>query len=230
MENQKRVRGRLSREVLVAAALEIADREGLEALSMRRLGAELGVDPTAAYRHFPDKKTLLAGVVEAVLTGADVETDPAAPWQDQFREVALAYRRALLAHSPAVARLAATTPLNSLESLRIVEHAVAVLAAADVPLPEAVAAMQAVGQLTTGSVLLEAFWREWVASGGEVHLSPPMLPHPELPVLSSAPAEDFLSPEQVFEFGLAAVVGGLEGRSGGEADDSLGMRAARRPT
>jgi len=211
MADENRTRGRLSREVLIAAALEIADREGLEALSMRRLGKELGVDATAAYRHLPDKKALLVGVVEAVLSGADIETEPSAPWQQQFREVARAYRQALLSHSPAVARLAATQPLNTLESLRIVEHAVAVLVAAGIPLPRAVTAMQTVGQLTTGSVLLEAFWREWAAAGGEIRLSPPMLPDPELPVLSQAAATaDFLAPEQVFEFGLAAVIGELQ--------------------
>jgi hypothetical protein len=102
-------------------------------------------------------------------------------------------------------------PLNSLESLRIVEHAATILRTAGVPLPEAVTAVQAVGQLTTGAVLLEAFWREWAAAGGEIHLSPPMLPHPELPVLSeAAAAADFLTPEQVFELGLDAVIGRLE--------------------
>ena len=179
---------------------------------MRRLGAELGVDPMAAYRHLPNKKALLAGVVEAVLAGADVETDPAAPWQEQFKEVARAYRRAMLAHSPTVARLAATTPLNSLESLRIVEHGAAILTAAGVPRAAAVSAIQAMGQLISGAVLLEAFWREHAASGGEIYLSPPLLPHPELPVLSeAAAAEDFLTPEAVFEFGLDAIVEKLAG-------------------
>ena len=103
-DEELRARPKLTREVLTAAALRIADAEGLEALSMRRLGAELGVDPMAAYRHLPNKKALLAGVVEAVLAGADVETDPAAPWQEQFKGVARAYRRAMLAHSPTVAR------------------------------------------------------------------------------------------------------------------------------
>jgi TetR/AcrR family transcriptional regulator, tetracycline repressor protein len=212
-------RQRLSRELLITTALRVADAEGLDALSMRRLGAELGVDPTAAYRHLPDKKALLAGVVEAVLAGADVETDAAAPWQDQFRAVARAYRDALLAHGPAVSRLAATLPLDSLESLRIVEHGAAILAAAGVPLGEAVTAIQAVGQLTAGSVLLEAFWREWAASGGEIKLAPPMLPHPELPVLSRAAAEaDFLTPGEVFESGLEAVLGRLEPLAGRPSD------------
>ena len=85
VHEERRAKSRLTREVLTAAALHIADAEGLEALSMRRLGAELGVDPMAAYRHLPNKKALLAGVVEAVLAGADVETDPAAPWQGHSR-------------------------------------------------------------------------------------------------------------------------------------------------
>ena len=207
----ERGRRRLSRELLIATALRIADADGLDAVSMRRLGAELGVDPTAAYRHLPDKKALLAGVVEAVLAGTDIETDADAPWQDQFRAVARAYRAALLAHSPAVARLAATLPLDSLEALRIVEHGTAILAAAGVPLQAAVTAIQAIGQLTSGSVALEAFWREWAASGGEIRLSPPMLPHADLPVLSRAAAEaDFLTPAQVFQFGLDAVLRSLE--------------------
>ena len=206
-EEERRARPKLTREALTAAALRIADAEGLEALSMRRLGAELGVDPMAAYRHLPNKKALLAGVVEAVLAGADVATDPAAPWQEQFTEVARAYRRAMLAHSPTVARLTATTPLNSLDSLRIVEHGAAILTAAGVPRAAALSAIQAVGQLVSGAVLLEAFWREHAASGGEIYLAPPLLPHPELPILSeAATAADFLAPEAVFEFGLGAIV------------------------
>jgi TetR/AcrR family tetracycline transcriptional repressor len=210
MPDAKRPRAKLTRELLIATALRIADDEGLDSLSMRRLGAELDVDPMAAYRHLPSKKALLAGVVEAVLAGSDVETDPAAPWQEQFRQVARAYRTAMLAHSPAVARLTATTPLDSLESLRIVEHGAAVLTAAGVPPADAVLAIQAVGQLTAGAVLLEAFWREWAEAGGTIHLSPPSLPRPELPVLSAAvEAGAFLPPGDVFEFGLGAIVASL---------------------
>lgn len=202
---------RLTRAALVVAALRIADAEGLDALSMRRLGAELGVDATAAYRHLPNKKDLLAGVVEAVLDGADVDTDPSTPWQEQFRIVARAYRSAMLAHSPAVSRLVATTPLSSLASMRIVEHGAAVLAAAGVPLTTSALAIQAVGQIASGAVLLEAFWREHAAAGGQVYLYPPSLPTPELPVLSAlVDAGGFGSPEEVFEFGLTAIVEHLE--------------------
>jgi len=57
----------LSRLRIAQAALAIVDRDGLEALSMRRLGAELGVEGMAIYRHFPNKAAVLAGVVEVLL-------------------------------------------------------------------------------------------------------------------------------------------------------------------
>jgi len=202
---------RLTRERLVATALRIADAEGLEALSMRRLGSELNVDPMAAYRHLPNKKALLTGIVEQVLADADVETSGADPWQEQFLQIARAYYVAMASHSPAISRLAATTPYSSVESLRIVEHGAAVLVEAGVPKEESAVAIQAVGQLATGAVLLEAFWREHAEAGGEVHLYPPSLPDRDLPVLSAvADSGGFRGPQDVFEFGLLAIVEHLE--------------------
>ncbi|MGW0130444.1 TetR/AcrR family transcriptional regulator [Streptomyces sp. NPDC003299] len=58
--------GRLNRERVLATALELVDREGLSALSMRRLGAELGVEAMALYRYAEGKDALLDGLVEAM--------------------------------------------------------------------------------------------------------------------------------------------------------------------
>ncbi|MFF7892804.1 TetR/AcrR family transcriptional regulator [Streptomyces sp. NPDC007907] len=58
--------GRLSRERVLAAALELVDRDGVSALTMRRLGAELGVEAMSLYRYAPGKTALLDGVVEAL--------------------------------------------------------------------------------------------------------------------------------------------------------------------
>ncbi|MFF5569923.1 TetR/AcrR family transcriptional regulator [Streptomyces luteogriseus] len=58
--------GRLSRKRVLAAALDLVDREGLSALTMRRLGAELGVEAMSLYRYAPGKTALLDGVVEAL--------------------------------------------------------------------------------------------------------------------------------------------------------------------
>ena len=61
-----RARPRLSREEVARAALAIVDREGLDGFSMRKLGAELRVDPMATYHYFPNKASVLDGIAEAV--------------------------------------------------------------------------------------------------------------------------------------------------------------------
>ncbi|HET6450954.1 MAG TPA: TetR family transcriptional regulator, partial [Spirochaetia bacterium] len=67
----------LTRQRIVAAALQIVDAEGLAALSMRRLGASLGVDPMAVYYHLPNKAALYDAIVEAVMAEAEWGEGPA---------------------------------------------------------------------------------------------------------------------------------------------------------
>ena len=56
----------LSRDIILSAALELVDEEGLSALSLRSLGKRLGVSQAAFYRHIPDKAALLEGISEQV--------------------------------------------------------------------------------------------------------------------------------------------------------------------
>src|SRR3984957_1507913 len=82
--------GKITREQVFATALEIIDREGADALSMRRLGAALGRDPMILYRRAPSKAALLDGGVETAL--AQLKVDPADPdWAAQLRAVARDY-------------------------------------------------------------------------------------------------------------------------------------------
>ncbi|MEU3947974.1 TetR family transcriptional regulator [Streptomyces sp. NPDC029526] len=69
--------GRLSRERVLAAALALVDEEGLSALSMRRLGAELGVEAMALYRYAASKDALLDGLVEALYLELEERLDAA---------------------------------------------------------------------------------------------------------------------------------------------------------
>jgi AcrR family transcriptional regulator len=101
--------GKITREVVLAAALDIIDREGADALSMRRLARALGRDPTILYRHAPGKAVVLDGVAETVL--AQLQVDSADPdWAAQLRAVARRYRALALAH-PHVVPLLITRPL-----------------------------------------------------------------------------------------------------------------------
>ena len=83
--------GRITRDVVLAAALELIDRDGVDGLSVRSLGRELGRDPMILYRHAPNKAALLDGVAETIL--AQLKVDPADPdWAAQLRAVARDYR------------------------------------------------------------------------------------------------------------------------------------------
>lgn len=90
---------RLSREVILAAALRIVDDEGVAALTMRRLASTLGVNPMSIYHHLPNKAAVFAGLAELVFAQLD-PADPGddVPWQDQLKVAARAYRGALRAH------------------------------------------------------------------------------------------------------------------------------------
>jgi AcrR family transcriptional regulator len=108
--------GKITRDVVLTAALEIIDCDGAEALSMRRLAGALNRDPMIIYRHAPNKAALLDGVAETVL--AQLKVDPADPdWAAQLRAIARDYRRLALAH-PHVVPLLVTRPLATPLALR----------------------------------------------------------------------------------------------------------------
>jgi AcrR family transcriptional regulator len=106
----------LTRELVLRTSLAIIDRDGVDGLSMRRLGHTLGRDPMTFYRYAPSKAAVLDGVVELVLEQLEVETtDP--DWAGQLRAVARAYRDLALTH-PRVVPLLVTRPLSTPLGLR----------------------------------------------------------------------------------------------------------------
>ncbi len=81
--------------MVVNAAIEIARRDGLNALSMRRLAEELGVSTMAAYRHVASKDTLVDDVLEAIVETISLETTES-DWQKQVEELAVRSYRVFL--------------------------------------------------------------------------------------------------------------------------------------
>ncbi|MGN6330686.1 MAG: TetR/AcrR family transcriptional regulator [Motilibacteraceae bacterium] len=87
----------LNRDVVLAAAVALADEVGVAGVSMRRLAQQLGVVPMALYKHVADKDELLDGMVDVVIG----QIDPAGPglaWKDGVRQRVLAARRSVLRH------------------------------------------------------------------------------------------------------------------------------------
>jgi AcrR family transcriptional regulator len=76
---------RLSKTAVVQRALALADADGLDALTVRRLAQELGVTPMALYWHFRSKEELLTGVATQIWTEIGTDIDPAASWSQQLR-------------------------------------------------------------------------------------------------------------------------------------------------
>ena len=75
---------RLDRARILDAAARIVGEEGMPALTMRRIGSELGADPTAVYRHFRNKQELLTELSDR-LFATKPELDPSDPWQERLR-------------------------------------------------------------------------------------------------------------------------------------------------
>jgi len=130
----------LSRERILRAALGIVDREGLDALSMRRVGEELSVEAMSLYNHVENKGALLDGVFETIL-GELPTAALAAEWPANVRERACALRSVLRAH-PNALPLFATRPAVTPASLVYVEGALRELRAADFAPREALSAFQ----------------------------------------------------------------------------------------
>jgi AcrR family transcriptional regulator len=100
----ERPRAPLSRDRVLRAAVELADRDGLDALTMRRLAQELGVEAMSLYHHVANKEAVLDGVTEVVLgemleAVADVGSPaPEDDWRGALRARILAAREVLLRH------------------------------------------------------------------------------------------------------------------------------------
>lgn len=90
-------RAGLAREGILAAALRIADAEGLAGLSMRRLAAELGVEAMSLYHHVPNKRKLLEGIVDEVWGLVDL-AEQEGDWRVALHRLCGSAHRAMLAH------------------------------------------------------------------------------------------------------------------------------------
>lgn len=123
----------LSRERILAIALEMVDSDGPEKLTMRRLGARLGVDPMAVYYYIPNKTALFDGITEVIWSGLNPGSiDPAAPWQSQLCAAMLLLRDTLRAHPRAITILG-TRPAVSPELLGTLDRMITPLVKAGMP-------------------------------------------------------------------------------------------------
>jgi AcrR family transcriptional regulator len=164
---------RLTRDLIVSAAIEVLGNVGFEHLSVRKLGEALDADPTAIYRHFRSKEELLRAMGDRSLAGV-VDDLPMESWRACIRELCIRIRAANLAH-PALASLVRGAPPRHQNELLITETILGQLRRAGFDPDASAGAYHAVIELTIGSAAIdstlasmpraarEAIYAEWRA-------------------------------------------------------------------
>jgi TetR/AcrR family transcriptional regulator, tetracycline repressor protein len=202
----------LSRDQVLGAALRIVDERGTEGLTMRRLGAELGVDPMAIYHHVPDKAALFDGLVERVLASVVLPT-PTGRWADDLRASAHAVRRTFLAHPQTIALLG-TRPPTTEAAFDVFEAITGTLLVGGFTAQEAADGVDCAARLVIGHTLTEAGRPPGGdVDGGEAEHeeAQQQLPpdcYPGLGVVARAGVRH--DPDRLFELALDGLVLGLE--------------------
>ncbi|MFI5959697.1 TetR/AcrR family transcriptional regulator C-terminal domain-containing protein [Cryptosporangium sp. NPDC051539] len=143
----------LTEEAILDAALALLDEGGLEAASIRRIAAAVGVAPNAVYTYFPDKAAVLGALVDRFL--GTVEYSSARPWRERIRGLAVDVRTRLSAH-PAVASLLMSSPMGGPNTLAIGEFLLEALDAGGLAPDAAARASYLVMVYVLGALALEA--------------------------------------------------------------------------
>lgn len=151
-----RGRERLTRDALVARAIQIGTAEGLEAVSLRRLAQELGVTPMALYRHVRDKQDLVNAMTEAVLDGIDatVGVRPDLAWTERMRLAINNYKQQMDARPLALPLSIAYTGEGPPSFWKVLEDLLAILLDAGFGRREAIVLIRLMSNLLAGYLLL----------------------------------------------------------------------------
>ena len=209
-------RTRLTRAAVVDRALALADKSGLDALTIRKLATELGVTPMALYWHFRGKDELLGALAERVWSEIDLTVDRTAPWTEQIRALLESLLKVLRAHPAAPGLLLHSEKLRAEAALNATELTLDILRTAGFN-PED-ASYAARSALWTGITLvmsepgiesLNDAERAELQRKKQVQLaSQPLARFPRL-VECAIPMTACDDPETHYRFGVDLFIGGL---------------------
>ena len=199
---------RLSREEVAAAALELLDSEGIDALSMRRLADELGVGTMTLYGYFRSKRELLDAVLDVAVPEVEAGASGAG-WRERLEELIRGARRSLERH-PALVQVRVREPVLRAEALRLAEAALTVLLDAGFSRRDATHAFRLLFTYTLGYAAFspsDAVERNRDAARAAIAA----LPAEQYPALAATREEaaDAMAGEEAFEYGLARILDGL---------------------
>ena len=197
---------RLSRPAIFQAALRLIDEEGAEALTMRRLGAEMGVEAMSLYRHVSSKEALLDGIGGQMLAELELGADDG-DWTVTAQRLMADIRAVARAH-PAAFALVGMRALNTVEAMRPVEKMLAALRAGGFPPDRAVAAFRLLSGYLRGFTLSEI--AGLTLTSGRQALADEELPADEFPTIHSLAGELGHDPtDGDFNAGIQTIIAGL---------------------
>ena len=199
----------MSRRRVLEEAVRFVDREGLEALTMRKLGAELGVEAMSLYNHVPNKGALLDGMVEVLLGELEVPPENHG-WEERIREGYRAFRRLAHEHSN-VFPLLVNRPPDTMDGVWLVEEFLKTLEEAGFGKETALHAFRALSSYTFGYAMAEI--RGFALEPDGSRLGAHRLSPEEFPRLCELRTQlENVDHDAEFEFGLDLIISGLQTR------------------
>jgi AcrR family transcriptional regulator len=207
----RKSRAPLSRERILQAAIELADEDGIEALTMRRLGRRLGVEAMSLYNHVADKEDILDGMVELVTTEFEVPTGTP-DWRTSIRSCTVSAHGVLRRH-PWASSVIESRARSGPARLRLLDATIGVLAGAGFPMPVVIRTLMALDSHTYGFTLQEQAWPFPVEAAPEMAAALAAdLPdeYPNMAAMVAFVATTRPGTILEFEFGLDLLLDGLE--------------------
>jgi AcrR family transcriptional regulator len=206
----------LSRERVLRAAIAFADANGIESLSMRKLGQELGVEAMSLYKHVANKDDMLDGMVDVVFGEIDLPSD-GVHWREAMRQRATSARQALSRHPWAIG-LTESRMKPGPANLRHHDSVIGCLRESGFSIEMAIHAYSALDNYIFGFALQEKSLpfdtSDQVGEVAEIILS--QFPADKYPYLAESVVEHITKSgweySDEFEFGLDLILDGLEKR------------------
>lgn len=208
----------LTRDAIVAAAMHLLDREGMDALSMRRLAQELNAGTTSLYWHVKDKDQLLDLILDEIIGEVPLDDDPAAIWRERCAHLARQLRAVLLRHKDSALIFGSRMSIGP-KTLHGLDHLLGILRSAGFQGISLGQAYSAILNYASGYAVLECrppsggiaegkTSEELFEMGVEMFRSVPAELFPNVAALGVEGV--MLTSDQQFEYGLARLLDGIE--------------------
>jgi AcrR family transcriptional regulator len=198
-------RRRVDTDAVIAAAVQVVDRDGLDALTIRAVAQACGLSPMGVYRHVRDKDDLLDQMVDSIVGPALAKLEATGPWDERVAELFRSARRENLLH-PGVATLCVLRPTSVLSAARFYSRVLAALAEGGLEGPQAAHALDTLLMFMFGSVL----WQIPRSDSSRETLVA-VATHDQSSAIVGATAQHLSDrkPDEYFEAGLTMILDGI---------------------